>query len=172
MACELARTPKGSNFLPYAGFGLTVFASVLLLIGMWSDVSDDAFWKLSGSLCTFAIATVHTCLLSVAPLARKFKWVYYIAFQISYGLAVIFSLMLFESFRHGEGIIRATIALAIVDTALTLVIPILSRISRTEQPDELLESPLELRNAAAIDQEINLLRQRITELEKLRTSCR
>jgi hypothetical protein len=170
MACELARTPKGRNLLPYAGFGLTVLASVMMLIGMWSDIRDDAYWKLAGSLCTFAIATVHVCLISVAPLSRKFKWVYYIAFQITYGLAIILSLVIFESFRPEEGITRAIIALAIVDTALTLVIPILSRISRTDQPDELLESPLELRNAAAIDQEISLLRNRIAELEKLRAN--
>jgi hypothetical protein len=168
MACELARTPKGRNLLPYAGFGLTVLASVMMLIGMWSDIREDAYWMLAGSLCTFAIATVHVCLISVAPLARKFKWVYYIAFQITYGLAIIFSLVIFDSFRPEEGIIRAIIALAIVDTALTLVIPILSRISRTDQPDELLESPLELRNDAAIDKEISLLRNRIAELEKLR----
>jgi hypothetical protein len=170
MACELARTPKGRNLLPYAGFGLTVLASVMMLIGMWSDIRDDAYWKLAGSLCTLAIATVHVCLISVAPLSRKFKWVYYIAFQITYGLAIILSLVIFESFRPEEGITRAIIALAIVDTALTLVIPILSRISRTDQPDELLESPLELRNAAAIDQEISLLRNRIAELEKLRAN--
>ncbi len=169
MACELARTPKGANLLPYAGFSLTVLASVMILLGMWGDLSDQAYWKLSGSLSTFAIATVHVCLLSVAPLASKFKWVYYIAFQLSYGLAIVFSLMLFQAFRLDEHIGRVIIAVSIVDTALTLVIPILSRISRSERPIELLESPLELRNAAAIDHEIRLLRQRIVELEKLKT---
>lgn len=168
MACELARTPKGANLLPYAGFGLTLLAAVMILIGMWGDVRDQSHWKLSGSLCTFAIATVHVCLLSVAPLASKFKWVYYIAFQISYGLAIIFSLMLFQAFRFDEHIGRVIIAVSIVDTALTLVIPILSWISRSERPTELLESPLELRNAAAIDHEIQLLRQRIAELERLK----
>ena len=169
MACELARTPKGTNLLPYAGFGLTVLASVMILLGMWGDLSDQAYWKLSGSVSTFAIATVHVCLLSVAPLASKFKWVYYIAFQLSYGLAIVFSLMFFQAFRPDEHIARVIIAVSIVDTALTLVIPILSRISRSERPTELLESPLELRNDAAIDQEIRLLRERIVELEKLKT---
>ncbi len=169
MACELARTPKGANLLPYAGFGLTVLASVMILIGFWGDIREQYHWKLSGSLSTFAIATVHVCLLSVAPLASKFKWVYYIAFQISFGLAIIFSLMLFQVFRPDEHIGRLIIAVSIVDTALTLVIPILSWISRSERPTELLESPLELRNAAAIDHEIRLLRERIVELEKLKS---
>lgn len=169
MACELARTPKGANLLTYAGFGLTSLASVMILIGMWSDAGDHHYWMMCGSLSSFAIATVHVCLLSVAPLASKFKWVYYIAFQISYGLAIVFSLMLFEAFRPDDHIARVIIAVSIVDTALTLVIPILSRISRSERPTELLESPLELRNAAAIDHEIRLLRQRIVELEKLKT---
>jgi hypothetical protein len=145
MACELARTPQGRNVLPYAGFSFSLISSAMLLIGMWADIRGDEFWRVCTCLATFAVAIVHVCLISVAPLSRKFK------------------------FRVDEGISRAMIALAIVDTALTLVIPILSRISKVENPAELAESPLELRNIAAIDHEIDLLRQRIAELERLRT---
>jgi hypothetical protein len=169
MACELARTPQGRNVLPYAGFSFTLLSAAMLLIGMWADIRGDEFWRVCTCLATFAVAIVHVCLISVAPLSRKFKWVYYIAMQISFGLAFLFSMMVFEAFRVDEGISRAMIALAIVDTALTLVIPILSRISKVENPAELAESPLELRNIAAIDHEIDLLRQRIAELERLRT---
>lgn len=171
MACELSRTPKGMNVLPFLGFGLTVLASAMILVGMWSDLRADGFWKLSGALSAFAIATVHICLLSVAPLSWKYRWVYYIAFQLSYGLALIVSMMFFEAFHLSDSIARTLIALAIIDTALTLVIPILSRISRSEVSTEQFQTPLELRNETAIDHEIEQLRKRIAELEKLKAEC-
>ena len=83
--------------------------------------------------------------------------------------AVLLSMMiLFE--LDGEPIFRLAAVVAIVDAALTLVIPLLHRISRTETPAADLMTPLEERNIAAIDEEISQLKRRLTHLEKLRAS--
>ena len=58
---------------------------------------------------------------------------------------------------------------SIVDAALTLVIPLLHRISKTDTNRTAMMMPLGERNVAAIDQEIVLLQKRITDLEKLRS---
>jgi hypothetical protein len=170
MACELAKTPKGMNLFPHAGFAITGLATAMLLLGIW-DLSDGVeFWRLTSTLCGFAVATVHVCLISVAPLARRFKWVYLVAMQISFGLATLFSILIFELYKAEEGTVRLMIVLAIADTALTLIIPLLSKISRNEGISAELQTALEQRNLAAIDDEICMLKKRLVILEKLRES--
>lgn len=168
MGCELARTPKGKNLLPLAGFALTAATTGMLLVGMWTDTGSEGYWKLTTILSCFAVATVHVCVLSAVPLATRFKWVNWIAIQMSYGLAFLMSLIIVERFRFEDMTIRLVVTLAILDVAITLVIPILSRIGKSDVRQVALQTPLEQRNAAAIDQEIAILRERIAELETMK----
>jgi hypothetical protein len=64
---------------------------------------------------------------------------------------------------------RIIVVVSIVDAALTLVIPLLHRISKTDDRRKAMMTVLDERNVATIDQEISLLKKRITELEKLRS---
>jgi hypothetical protein len=59
-------------------------------------------------------------------------------------------------------------ALAIIDAALVLIVPVLHRMSRLEEPSEDLLSPLGEQNLVAIDAELDRLRRRIRHLETLR----
>ena len=63
---------------------------------------------------------------------------------------------------------RFLAVLSILAAALTLVVPLLHRIGKTDANRSAMMMPLAERNVAAIDQEINLLQKRISELEKLR----
>ncbi len=168
LAADLSRTPRGLNLLPKTGLLLTLVASGLILVGIWSEITEAAFWKTVFCLSTFAIATVHVCLLSIAHLAPRFRWVFYIAVQVIYGLAALLSVLVI--WEIGEpGVYRLAAAVAIVDAALSLVIPLLHRISRSEHKAGDLGTPIEQRNLAAIDDEISRLQERITELEKLKS---
>ena len=40
LACDLSRTPKGSNLLPYAGLCMTLIAAAMIIAGMWIDLSE------------------------------------------------------------------------------------------------------------------------------------
>ena len=168
LAADLSRTPRGMNLLPKAGLLLTLLSSGLILIGIWSEVTEVEFWKTVFCLSAFAIATVHVCLLSIAHLASRFRWVFYIAVQVIYGLAALLSVLVI--WEIGEpGIYRIAAAVAIVDAALTLVIPLLHRISRSDRKDGEFGTPIEQRNLAAIDDEITRLQKRIVELKRLRS---
>ncbi len=168
LAADLSRTPRGINLLPKTGLLLTLAASGLILIGIWSEITEAAFWKTVFCVTTFAIATVHVCLLSIAHLANRFRWVFYIAVQVIFGLALLLSVL--AIWEIGEpGLYRLAAAIAIVDAALSLVIPLLHRISRSERKAGDLGTPIEQRNLAAIDDEITRLQERITELEKLKS---
>jgi hypothetical protein len=63
---------------------------------------------------------------------------------------------------------RVLAVVSIVDAALTLVIPLLHRIGKTDANRSAMMMPLDERNVVAIDQELVLLKKRISELEKLR----
>jgi hypothetical protein len=167
LACDLSRTPRGANFLPRGGLVLTLVAAGLILAGMWTDLNKDEFWKFTISVSIFAVATVHICLLSIAQLAKRFRWVYFVACQVIYGLAVLLSVIVFWELEN-ERMFRFVAMISIVDAALTLVIPLLHRISRTDDNHAHIAAPMAARNLAAIDDEIATLKKRIVELEKLR----
>ena len=168
LACELSRTPRGANLLPYGGLMLTLLSAVMILAAVWIDIDSIEYLKATGCVSILAIATVHVCLLSIARLARRFYWVYMFACQVIYGLAILLCVMLIWELDDNETW-RFVAAVSILDAALTLVIPLLHRISRTDYDrSETMTAPEE-RNIAAIDQEITQLKKRIAALEQLRS---
>ena len=168
LACELSKTPRGANLLPYGGLVLTLLSAVMILAAMWLDFDSEVYWKSTGCVSILAVATVHVCLLSIARLARRFSWVYMVASQVIYGLALLLCIIIIGEIDNDK-MWRFVAAASIVDAALTLVIPLLHRISRTgDDRTETMTAPEE-RNVAAIDQEIAQLKKRIAALEKLRS---
>lgn len=168
LACDLSRTPRGKNLLPYAGLILTALAATEALVGMWSELDTKWFWKSTTCLTIFAVATVHVCLLSIAKLVRRFQLVYFFAIQIIFGLAILLSAMIIYEIE-GEGIWRIVATLSIVTAALTLIIPMLHRIGKLEAEGAGLRTPLAERNLVLIDEEIVRLKERLEQLEKLRS---
>ena len=167
LACDLSRTPRGKNLLPKTGLALTFLGAVLILIGMWFEIGEDWYWRISLPISIFAVATVHVCLLSIVRLAGRFRWVYMITCQVIFGLAALISIMIFFQWSDGE-LFQIVAALSIVDVALTFVVPLLHRISKTDPNREALLMPLDERNIVAIDQQIVTLNKQIADLEKLR----
>ena len=167
LASDLSRLPQGHNALPRAALLLTGISAGLLLFGMWCEVDTEAFWKAAITTCIFATATVHVCLLSIARLVGRFRWVLYIAIQLVYGLACLLTVVIVGG-AHSAQIWQFIAALSILVAAITLVIPILHRIGRMESDSQALLMPIGLRNLAKIEQEIASLRQRISQLEQMK----
>lgn len=168
LACELARTPRGANRLPQAGLLLTLVSAAFMLFRVWVEIDSLWYWKPTAILLTFTAATIHICLLSIAKLAAKFRVVYWVAFQVVMGLAgIITAIVIFEI--DSEMIFRLVAVISIVAAALTLLIPLLHRLSRADLTDKTeLLTAVEERNIDAIDQEIIKLKARLATLERLR----
>jgi hypothetical protein len=133
-----------------------------------SQLENEAYWKTVVCVSIFAVATVHVCLLSIARLSGRFRWMFLVACQVIYGLAVLLSITIIWEIDE-DRMFRFLAAIAIVDAALTLVLPLLHRISRLKDTRGSTMTALDERNVDAIDQEIALLRKQITALEKLRS---
>jgi hypothetical protein len=169
LACELSKLPFGMNGLPRAGLILTCLAAAILMLGMWTDNESEEFWKAAITVCIFAVATVHVCLLSIARLVGRFRWITFIGTQLIFGLAVMLAVAIISEI-DSEGIWRFIAALSIVVAAITLVIPILHRIGRMEGHREELLLPTDQRNVASIDAEIAHLREQIDKLQKVKSA--
>ena len=146
---------------------MTFAAASMILIGMWADLEVEWYWKSTASISIFGVATVHICLLSIAKLTGRFSWVFFVACQVIFGLALLLSIVILWEIEN-ERMFRFLAVVAIMDAALTLVIPLLHRISKTEANRSEMMMPLDERNVVALDEEIALLKKRIFDLEKLR----
>ena len=73
LACDLSRTPRGLNLIPYIGLGLTLLAAILCIALVWLEGRSEPLELVKAAGCTsvFAIATAHVSLLSVARLAPR-----------------------------------------------------------------------------------------------------
>ncbi|QDT01861.1 hypothetical protein K227x_02300 [Rubripirellula lacrimiformis] len=167
LACDSFRTPKGMNLMPKAGLAFVGMAAALLLTGVWGEVDSEEYWKATICVCIIAVAIVHVGLLSIAKLASRFQWVYLVGSQIIFGFALLLCATVIGQIESSE-VWRLIAALSIVVAAISLVIPILHRISRMGSRGDTLQSPVVDRNLASIDDEIGRLQIRIAELQRLK----
>lgn len=181
LGCDLSRTPqvaKGfslQNLLPTIGLATCLVTSFALLLGIWTDASGESFWKGVITGCILSISTVHVSMLGIAQLARRFKWVMFVAYQTVYGLAALLIVMLWGNDISDGQLARLAIVLGIVNAAITLIIPLLHRISRSELHaavghSSVVSSVLGQTSLHAIDEEILQTRNRLADLEQIR--CR
>jgi len=153
LACGAYLATGTGRLLPRAGIGLALLGAVMVIGGIWPEIGAEGYWKLTVVVCVFAIACAHLSLLSMARLAEWFAWSLLAAHVVIFGVAALISgIILFES--DSEGVFRLLGVAAIVDAALTVIVPVFHRLSRGEQ-----------RSTASIDAEIARLRARIAELE-------
>jgi hypothetical protein len=167
LACDLSRTPRGLNLIPYGGMILTTAGLGMILYLIWGADHND-FWKLAFCTSIFAVATAHISLLSVARLAPRFQWVVWGAYCIIYGLAsMLASIIINEPPIPDELVLRQIAVLSILDVAVTLVIPLLHRISKTD-PNCGQLSLQDEQNIATVDDEIEKLQRRLEQLRTIR----
>jgi hypothetical protein len=160
LACGASLESGRQILLPRIGIGLTALAAALMIIGMWMDVSEDAFWKIAVTASIFAVSVAHISLLSMAGLAPRFQWTWPVANVIVFGLASLLSIMFIRE-SGSDDLWQIVGVLAILDAAVSVVIPVLHRLSAHDAVSRGVD-------VAAIDREIATLRERILELEQRR----
>lgn len=167
LACDLSKMPLGLNLLPKAGSALTVVTAALLLGLLWGGIDSEIYYKITVCIVIVQFATVHVCLLSIAKLVGKYRWVYIIGSQVIFGLATILcAIVIFEI--NSPEIVRAVAAITILVAAITLIIPILHRLGKLNASKEELLMPIDARNVAVIDGQIFQLEKRIATLKRIK----
>jgi hypothetical protein len=151
--------------VPLAGIILAVLSAVITMLMIWSIIG----WQSEGVYKTLFIAVIFSfslaqlSLLSLARLAKRFRWAIVTAYVVILALASILSGLIIAEPPSDDGMVMRVLGvLAVVDAAVTVMMPIFHRLSRTEFVD--VETP----SVAAIDAEIDNLKAQLGRLEKQR----
>lgn len=144
LGCAVALERDLVKLLACMGVAVSLFAFVLLTLGIWSDFFEsEEYGKACFVLSLLAGALAHTCLLSLARLRAGFAWARLVTAVAVFVLASALSAMVvFEEFD--EAITRGVGALSILVALGTLTVPIFHRLSHLppqegypkEQPDD------------------------------------
>ena len=134
LACGAYLSSARNRALPLMGIVLAVAAAAALLLIIWAELDDDnheMLWKTTVTLCVSACTVAHLCLLSMAKLTARFEWSLVGAYIVILLVAALVTIMIWFDIRD-EAMLRLLAAAAVLDAAITIVIPILHRLSRAQ----------------------------------------
>jgi len=154
----------GNRVLPAIGVACTVVAASLGLLTLWGEIFNEAIGKTTIVATTFGVACSHLSMLLLAKLHRSYRWAHLVAYQLILGLAILISAgIVFELFDN-EGYWRLTGVLSIASAAITLIIPVLWRLSRDLDDQEVASTDSILK----IDEEIAQCKKELMDLQAKR----
>jgi hypothetical protein len=133
MACGAAREGGGLGGPSRLGIWLALATGALTVIGLWGEIREDDFWKVTGSLAIASTALAHVALTSLARLSTGARPVQLAVYGLSMILAALLVAAIFGQI-DSEGFYRAVAILSILLTAGTIAVPILHRMNRMEAP--------------------------------------
>jgi hypothetical protein len=165
LSCGAALEANRARELSLAGIGLSVLAALLIIGGIWTEPESEVYWKTAATIAIFAASCSHMALLLLARLAPQYAWAPQLAFVAVFGVALILTWMIWGEIEADMPFRLLGVA-AIVDAAISLMIPVFHRLSRSET-----ESPARherVLTLSEINHEISQLHSRLDELEKLR----
>lgn len=156
LACGAYLESGRARYLPIVGIVLSILAALMCFLIIWNVLDDsETFIKIFVTTLILAAALSHISLLSLANLDRKYSWTRVAAVACSALLcAVLLYIIWFEPEGESDLIYRILGVLGILLASLTVVTPVLHKLSSHQEDD------------AKIDAEIERLKARIAELEK------
>jgi hypothetical protein len=156
LACGAYMEIRGGKYLPMAGIALSILGGLMSFFVIWDILDDDELFIKSFITTTLlAAACSHLSLLSLARLDRRFSWTRISAvICVVLVCAILLFILWFEPEGNSDLIYRILGVLGIILASITVITPVLHKLSAGG--DE----------AAEINAEIEKLNARIGELEK------
>lgn len=153
-------TEAGLKVIPISGIILAFIAAITVLLMIWGQL--DNIWKVAAISAIFAFSLAQLSLLSLANLSDRFQWILTVAYLVILSLAAINSILIIvEPNSESNFVMRLIGVLAVIDAAITVMIPIFHRLSRgdfSKNQNEIEE----------IDSEIAKLKDTLSQLEQRR----
>lgn len=134
MACGVALERRKLGWLPHAGMASAVAGYLLILIVIWEVGSHRVWVQCAMSLVLAGAAAALASLLSGAALARRFRWVRALGFLSDAALTIMLNLFVWDVLDpENDRFTRLTGVLAILLGAVTVAVPILHRMSSSDE---------------------------------------
>ena len=171
LGCGAALEGKRATIFPIAGLVLTLLGTLMLLYLIWLEKplqsSLEWFYRWTTVFCIMAVACSHISLLSIARLSKRYRWAIFLAVISILTVASLFSALFMtpDPQKFWSGFFSIIAVAAIVDAAMSVLIPIFHLLSYREMKD--LDSGDESR-LEAIDAQIAQLEGRLADLRQLR----
>jgi hypothetical protein len=155
LACGAYIEIRGGRLLPYAGIVLSVVAGLMSTFIIWDILDDDELFIKSFLTATLlAAACSHLSLLSLARLDKRFSWTRISAVVCVILLcAILLYILWFEPAGDSDLIYRVLGVLGILLASITVVTPVLHKLSSDRSDVE------------KIDDQIESLKKRLEQLE-------
>ena len=155
LACGAYFESGRGRYLPVTGIFLALASAIFWLIIIWyRGQPNEWFPKLTATTTVLAIAFAHLSLLSLARLGKRFRWAHPAAHVVIWGLAGFIVYTIWAEPTDEEWVGRVLGVLGILAGSVTLITPVLHKLSSSDSSIE------------DIDLEIRQLRARIAELEQ------
>ncbi len=157
LACGAYLESGRGRAMPIAGIAFSIVAAVMTFLIIWNVYDrNETFIKATGTATLLALCLSHLSLLSLARLDKRFAWSRILAFVcVSLLSAIILYLMWFEPEGDSDLVFRILGILSILVASLTVITPVLHKLSRTD--------PIE-----SLDMKIAQLKGQLTTLENER----
>ena len=131
LACMPALERRLYPPVPLVGAASSVIAFALIVIGIWSESSHDAYWKTTGTALVVGGWGALVSLLALAPLMPRFRWTFFAAAGLTLSLALLGVAAVWGA-PDSEGFGRVVGGVAVLAAAFVVTVPVLSRAERPE----------------------------------------
>ena len=129
MSCAAYIEKKKMVVLGTSGIVLCIVSAGLVIFGMWPEIDNDAYWKMTISLGVFALGFAHAFLLLMGDLNGKQR-VFQIISAISIGILATQIVMAVWLEVDSDIYYRLLAVTAIIVGLETLVVPILMKLRK------------------------------------------
>lgn len=168
LACgAFLESPRVTNLksVPLIGITLAVLCGLTCFWLIWGNENNNGNgifkFALISLICAFSFAQLS--LLSMARLARRFRWSLVSAYIVIFALdLIICPIIIFEPDSDNSLVLRLIGVLSVVAASLTVVIPIFHWLSRSEYVHD------DTFSSTKINAQIAELRAKISHLEQQR----
>jgi hypothetical protein len=129
MSCAAFVEKKRRVRLGLAGICLSIVSAILVIVGLWTEIDSDEYWKTTITLIVAAISFAYAFLLTLAQLEEKYKWVQQV-FCASVGVLALQIVVGIWGEIEADVYFRVLAVVAIVVGLETLAIPILAKLQK------------------------------------------
>src|SRR5690606_11632176 len=145
LACGAYIEVRGGRQLPYAGIALSVIAGLMSFLIIWNVLDDNEIFIKSFLTATLlATACSHLSRLALARLDRRFSWTRISAvICVALLCAILLFILWFEPTGESDLIYRTLGVLGILLAAITVVTPVLHKLSFDQSDVEKIDAEIE-----------------------------
>lgn len=129
MSCAAFIDKKKKKELGIVGITFSGIAAALMIGGIWIEINQEEYWKITISFIVFAVALAHAFLLILPDIDSEHRWAQTASCVVISVLALQITSAVWGEIDD-EGYYKLLVAVSIVVVLLTLVIPILMKIRK------------------------------------------